>query len=228
MRGQQARFAWRAPFLEALAAGGSVERAARTAGVDKSSAYARRRRDPVFAADWTAAAAQARARLAGGDRPVLGLDEYVRSSRAGRPCVMRVGPGRWSTEKERVFLEELAATANVKAAAEAAGVSATAVYRRRMEWPGFAEAWAASLAQGWARIETLLVHAATETLDPAPVTGAREAPAMSVQQAMDLYKLHRHSVTGEGKRPRHGWRKKEPTIEEVRAEVLRRVRAIKG
>lgn len=219
---------WRAPFLEALAAGGSVERAARIAGVDKTSAYARRKRDPVFADDWAAALDRGRRLLAAGKRPMLGAGEYVRASRAGRPCVMRVGEGRWSTEKERVFLEELAATANVKAAAQAAGVSTTAVYRRRMDWPGFAEGWGASLAQGWARIETLLVHAATETLDPPAVTGAREAPAMSVGQAIDLYKLHRHGVTGEGKRPRRDWRKGEPTIEEVRAEVLRRVRAIGG
>lgn len=221
-------WAWRGPFLEALVAGGSVERAARTAGVDKTSAYARRKRDPVFAADWKACAERARARLAAGERPVLGAGEYVRASRAGRPCVMRVGPGRWSTERERVFLEELAATANVKASAQAAGVSTAAVYRRRMGWPAFAEAWAASLAQGWARIETLLVQAATETLERPEVSGAREPPAMSVAQAIDLYKLHRHGVTGEGRRPRHDWRAKEPTIEEVRAEVLRRVRAIKG
>ena len=38
--------------------------------------------------------------------------------------VKRVGPGRWTAAAERRFFDELAATANVKRACAAAGVSA--------------------------------------------------------------------------------------------------------
>ena len=43
---------WQAPFLRALARSGNVRVAAREAGVDRSSAYTRRKSDPVFAARW--------------------------------------------------------------------------------------------------------------------------------------------------------------------------------
>ena len=154
-------------------------------------------------------------------------NQVIRSSKAGRPCIARVGPGRWSAESERAFLAELRASANVKAAARAAGVSAVAAYNRRRLWPAFAEAWCEALAEGYVRIETLLIHAATCTLDPEPEPdAAREAPLMSVEQAMNLFKLHRASQQG-GKPQRYGWRRQEPDIEQVRAEILRRVAAIK-
>lgn len=59
--------------------------------------------------------------------------------------------GRWSQEAEARFLGELAATANVRAAAAAAGFSTTAIYKRRAAWPGFSAAWDAALDQGYAR-----------------------------------------------------------------------------
>lgn len=158
--------------------------------------------------------------------PRLRDDETIRSSRSGRPCIARVGPARWSARSERAFLAELTASANVAAAARAARVSTTAAYNRRRLWPAFAEAWADALAEGYVRIETLLIHAATSTLDPEPAPeAAREAPIMSVEQAMNLFKLHRASQQG-GKPQRYGWRQREPNIEEVRAEILRKVAAM--
>jgi hypothetical protein len=163
----------------------------------------------------------------GGSRQPTPRDhEIVRASKAGRPCIARVGPGRWSARSERAFLAELTATANVKAAARAAGVSAQAAYNRRRLWPAFAEAWRDALAEGYVRIETLLIHAATATLDPEPTPQAvSEAPAMTVEQAMNLFKLHRASQHG-GKAQRYGWRRQEPDIEDVRAEILRKVAAM--
>jgi hypothetical protein len=166
--------------------------------------------------------------LAGGVRggPRLRPDEIIRSSKSGRPCILRPGPGRWTARAERVFLAELTATANVAAAARAAGVSTVAVYNRRRQWPGFAEQWDAAKAEGYVRIEMLLIHAATVTLDPDPAPeDVREAPPMSVEQAFNLHKLHRASQHG-GKPQRYGWRQQLPDIEEVRAEVLRKVGAI--
>ncbi len=224
------RAGWRAAFLVALGRSGSVALAAKTAGIDRTSCYATRKRHPDFAREWARAKGRAQGRLAAGRTPRLAADEIVRASGSGRPCVMRAGPGRWSTGKEAIFLEELATDANVQRAAAAAGVSATAVYKRRANWPGFAERWALALAQGYARLECLLVHAATDTLAGGAATGGRDTPAMSVDQALNLFRLHRQGVTGAGGRPgaRHDRRRAEPSIEEVRAEVLRRVKALGG
>ncbi|HYD25886.1 MAG TPA: hypothetical protein VEB68_13935 [Croceibacterium sp.] len=230
--------AWRRAFLRELARSGSVARAAEKCGIDRTTPYPLRKHNPAFAASWDRALATARARLAHsraiesppqGDElrkpPRLRDDEVVRASRAGRPCIVRAGPGRWSARAERAFLAELAASANVSAAARAAGVSAQAAYNRRKRWPAFAAAWAEAKAEGYERLELLLLHAATATLDPEPAVEAREAPAMTVDQALNLFKLHRAGVQG-GKPQRYGWRAQEPDIEDVRAEILRKVAAM--
>ena len=105
-----------------------------------------------------------------------------------------------------------------------------AAYNRRRQWPAFAEAWAEALAEGYVRIETLLIHAATTTLDPEPSPEETRqndyaAPIMSVELAMKLWLAHRASQQG-GKPQRYGWRRQEPDIEDVRAEILRKVEAI--
>ena len=65
--------AWRAVFLCALADYGNVQFAAAKAGVNPASAYASRKRDRGFAADWAARVAQGRAKVAAGStRPVTG------------------------------------------------------------------------------------------------------------------------------------------------------------
>jgi hypothetical protein len=231
---------WRRAFLRALARGGSVALAAHTVGIDRSSAYQARKSNPAFAASWERALADARLALSGAGqgpagpeaddrrRPLrLRDDEVVRGSKAGRPCVVRAGPGRWSVAAERAFLAELTASANVKAAARAAGVSAVAAYNRRRLWPAFAAAWEAAKAEGYERIEMLLLCAATATLDPEPAVDAREAPLMSVEQALKLL-LHRAGREGarRGRGRGYGWRRQEPDIEQVRAELLRKVAAI--
>src|SRR3954451_16989026 len=55
-----------AAFLEVLADTGIVSDAARAAGMHRDSAYALRNRDPVIAAGWRAAQAQARPQVADG------------------------------------------------------------------------------------------------------------------------------------------------------------------
>lgn len=221
------RGSWRAGFLDALRRGGSVERASQAAGIDKTTAYGARRRDPAFGAAWAAALAEAREALATGDVAPLARNEIVRASRAGRPCVMRVGPGRWSAETEALFLAVLEETANVKAAADTVGMSTTAIYARRGKWPAFAEAWAKALATGYTDVELLLIRHAKAVLSdaPRPRRRGRLKDDMTVADALNLLKLHRGSVKG-GTPQRYGWRKVEPDIEEVRAEVLRKVAAM--
>ena len=53
------RVDWRPTFLRVLADSGNVSCAARAAGVDRTTVYARTRRDPMFAAAWEQAEQEA-------------------------------------------------------------------------------------------------------------------------------------------------------------------------
>ena len=200
---------WRRAFLRELARGSSATAAARAVGIDRTTAYQARKVNPAFAASWQRALDAARERPAG-ERPRLSAgppreERIVRPSKSGRPCVVRAGPGRWSASVERLFLTELTATANVRAAARAAGVSKVAAYNRRKNWPAFAAQWDEALEEGYVRLETLLVYAATATLDPEPVEDVGEPPPMTVSEAMNLLKLHRARQHG-GRPQRYAWR----------------------
>ncbi|WBY07753.1 hypothetical protein PIB19_21115 [Sphingomonas sp. 7/4-4] len=164
----------------------------------------------------------------------------LRQDKNGKAQVIRA-TGRWSQEAEARFLGELAATANVRAAAAAAGFSTTAIYKRRAAWPGFSAAWDAALDQGYARIEALLIAGACDALSGAgAVAGAvaGEAPpsalvgegpplaaGMTVDQAMNLLRLHRASARG-GAPQRYDARAKPTDLGAVRASILRKVAAI--
>jgi hypothetical protein len=220
-------------FLRALEQSGSATHAARAAGVDRTTAYGARGRDAEFAAAWDAALGAARTVLAGGvaaTETPLARDEIVRSSKAGRPCVMRVGPGRWSSAKEALFLASLERFANVSRAAEAAGVTTAALYARRNRWPGFAEAWEAALRRGYTDVEMLLIENARATLGdwevtPVPAERAALSDTMSVGDALNLLRIHRAAVKG-GKPQLYGPRRQEPDIETVRANIMRKVEAM--
>ena len=160
-------------------------------------------------------------------RPILRPNEMIRGSKTGQCRIVRVRQGRWSAKAEAIFLAELTATANVNAAARAAGVTPQCVYMRRKLWPAFAEQWRAAVAEGWDRIETLVVCAATTTLDPEPLPErAWEAPRMSMDQAIKIWLTHRAGGPGAHKRRLGGMPRREPDIEEVRADMLRKVAAM--
>jgi len=153
----------------------------------------------------------------------------VRPAKNGNTRVIR-SRARWSDAAEAVFLEELAATCNVTAAAEAAGFSTTAVYQRRMRWPGFAAAWAEAVEQGYARIEAMLVERATDSLRSTSILRQaqderEDRPAPTFAEALNLLRLHRASVRG-GAPQDYRAREKAPDMDEVRASILRKIEAI--
>lgn len=160
----------------------------------------------------------------------------VRQDKNGKAQVIRA-TGRWSQAAEARFLGELAATANVRAAAAAAGFSTTAIYKRRAAWPGFRTAWDAALDQGYARIEALLIAGACAALSggeaaegaaaaEAAVGGDAPAPAaMTVDQALSLLRLHRAAVKG-GAAQHYDAKAKPADLAAVRASILRKVAAI--
>lgn len=127
---------WVARFLEALRAGNGVRAAAREAGVTSSTPYHRRRTDEEFAREWDSI------------RPV---DDRKKKRNGPKP--------RRDAAKIEVFLEELAATSNVTAAAATADLTKSTIYKLRREDPDFARQWYAALAEGYDNLEMdLLQH----------------------------------------------------------------------
>lgn len=231
MAGPAAAAPWRRTFLRELARSGSVKLAAALCGIHRTSPYAHRKTNPAFAASWERALAEARERLGAGQAgelaaaPRLAEDEFVRSSKSGKPCIARAGPGRWSARREKAFLDELANSANVSAAAAAAGVSTTAVYNRRRLRPDFARAWDEALRQGYARLEAHLLCAATSALDPDPAFEVRGELDVGFAEGLNLLRLHHAAVHG-GHPRRHDWRMQLPDITVVQAEVRTKMEAI--
>lgn len=189
---------WRRVFLLALRRSGNVRLAARRAGVDHSSAYQLRNRDAGFAGRWAGAVARAAERAAAGEleAPVVAgsLDAgpgpaglVVRHSKNAGTQVVRAAAGRWSAGTERDFLAALATTACVKRAAEAVGLSPTAVYARRKADAGLRARWAEALSVGEERIGDFLTAAVLAAFDPE--VAASGVPAASVGEAIAIARL---------------------------------------
>jgi hypothetical protein len=207
---------WTIPFLRALERTGDARASAEDAGIDHTTAYARRRAHPEFAAAWEEAIA---AHAAGAEREKA--EELERLRRAAPPrsgelsCpspkaegkpkaqLKRAGHDRWSPRKEKAFFDELAATANVKRAAKAAGVSPNAVYQRRLRDAHFRAKWAAVLETGRASIEMHLVEAANRSFEPEELDvdgidvtlgnrppDGRAGPVVSVAEAIRIVQVH--------------------------------------
>lgn len=151
----------------------------------------------------------------------------VRYDQSGRAKRVKTGGYQWSEEAEEAFFDHLAASCNVRASAEAVGFTADTVYRQRRMRPEFAQRWQAALEQGYARLEMALVEAANDTLEDVEFDAERPIPKMTVEQAMNVLRAHRNEVRGDGRRG-PGRHAHPPTLEEVRASIEKKVRAIKA
>ena len=156
--------------------------------------------------------------------PAIG-GTIVRRAINGTTKLIRTRGKRWSDAAEATFLATLAASANITAAAAAAGFSTTAIYRRRLREPGFAARWAEAIELGFTRLEWLVLETATCTLEGTPLAADHPMLPTTMADAINLLKLHRAQTRG-GAPQRYGWRLTLPPIEEVDAEILRRVEAI--
>lgn len=113
----------------------------------------------------------------------------IRIFRDGQPKRHFTDGARWSDEAGEVFLNALAASSNVTASAEA-GFSPTAVYRRRRLDTGFAAKWEAAKAQGYARLELAMVHAAIATMEGTALDADNPITQMSASDVLNLLRLH--------------------------------------
>jgi hypothetical protein len=203
MTGKRKPPRWVVPFLRALERTGDVRAAAEDAGIDHSTAYARRKRPGDFADAWDAAMDRYAAAKEERQAEEIAALEDARSAPpalrhaqderrppeemvGGGSQLKRAGHDRWGPRKEKLFFDELAATANVKRAAKAAGVSPNAVYQRRMRDAHFKAKWAAVLETGRAAIEMKLVEAANRSFDAEELDTGEVEPRVSVAEAIRI------------------------------------------
>jgi hypothetical protein len=166
-----ARLAWEESFIEALARLAMVKRAAQAAGVASGSVYARRAKSPAFAKLWDETLAQAKA--------VLRQRRICNSENAPSPI-------QW----QRTFLDALAETSNVSAAAVRARMPAREVYRMRRENEDFARKWHAALVEGYEHLELELL-ARLRSGEP------KDGPKFDNGSALRLLALHRDTMAQE-------------------------------
>ncbi len=229
----------RAAFLTALGETGNQGIAAAHARVSRSWVTLNKTNDPEFRAACEAAVAGAAARAteraaAGGSaRPsarwgyIDGEEMVVRAGNGRRAVVARARLRQWTPRTEDRFLGVLAASANVKLACAAAGLSVASAYVHRRKWPAFGRRWQAALETGYLRLEFALVANGCSAFEPGKgFESDLPMPPMNYHEAITLLRLHRHGVTGgSGGRPgRAITRLPDPAA--ARAAILRNVAAL--
>lgn len=145
--------------------------------------------------------------------------------------VKRAGPGRWSKAKEKIFFDELAATANARMAAAAVGLTKNAVLQRKRRHPAFAAKWDAVVAAGRANIDLYLVEATDQTFDPDELHVGEGPPKVTIDQAIKISQIAPRA--GNGGMTRKQWEQGSfedeaedmgyDAIEEVRERIMRKL-----
>jgi hypothetical protein len=126
-----------------------------------------------------------------------------RKGTAPRKAARKRKPKRvpWSARRERIFLETLAQTAKVAAAVRASGLSDSNVYRHRQCDEGFRGRWAAALAEGFERLEAMMLDRALNGVRKPVWYGGKRVGTMteySDRTALALLAQHRGTVRDAG------------------------------
>lgn len=217
---------WRRVFLRVLGQGANVREAALAAGIDHSTAYQYRRRNPHFARLWKDAVGKAREAMAQGQVPeelafADARPRAIRSSKNGNTCVMAVGEGRWSEEVEEKFFTILAATGNVKEAARQINMSTTSLYNRRKIWPAFDARWDEVICLATERLAVQLLMSASNLLEP-PDLPVPDLEGMSVDLAIRVAQLYEGRRRKTGDLRRYDRKRPPVDVEAVKAEIIRK------
>lgn len=115
-----------------------------------------------------------------------------------------------------IFINELAETSNVKAAADAANVSQSLVYKRRREDPDFARRWYAALAEGYDNLEMeLLGRLRSGRLEDVDADGTRRK--FDIGTAFRCLIAHRETVQKE--KGRKTLEEEVATIQSINAKI---------
>lgn len=142
-----------------------------------------------------------------------------------RPLQKRkVRRGGWTAKKKAAFLDHLAATCNVAASARKVRMGEGGVYALRRRCAEFRAGWALALAEGYARLELMLLERAmngtvkTVTRANGAVETTHEYP-----NALALSLLSRHRASVAEAEAEHD----EEELEEVRRRILRKLEAVR-
>jgi hypothetical protein len=114
-----------------------------------------------------------------------------------KPQARKASRRDWTKVKEQSFLQALAETCNVTAAAAAAGVSVSAAYERRRKIAAFRAGWAEAIARAYQRLELVMLDRALNGTEKVVVRkdGSEERMRDYPNQvAMTLLKMHRDSA----------------------------------
>jgi hypothetical protein len=131
---------------------------------------------------------------------------------------------RWTQAKGKNFLEVLAATANVRAAFRAAGLTESIVYRRRKTDPEFRAGWEAALCDGYAKLEMALLERAIHGVHrPIVPKGTEVVLVHEYPDRLAIALLTLHGRTVHGTAPGTRW---DP--EEAKARLADKLATIAG
>lgn len=249
-RGRRKRFTAlrRAEYLEVLGRTGNARAAAAAIGISRNRMREMRRRDAAFDHDCAEAEAGATRRLAGVRGPFDGIDdgnfETIRRRRDGRVQIIAVGPGRWSKKIEDRFFAVLAECGNIDASARAVGFAGTDMHRRRRQWPAFARRMEEVLEDAELRLELLLASTGNRWVQAEAGAGAgaggeaggaeRAAVPFDPEFALRFLKWREEKKRARGESGRsvgsaaRRQAVEDMPIEAVRAEILRRIDAIRA
>lgn len=148
------------------------------------------------------------------------------------PQLRRAGRRLWDEEVKQQFLDVLAATCNVRAAARAVAMTDRGAYGVRARDPAFAAAWNAALEQGYSELEMLLlrqsIHGSTMTETVEDGEGRRKqvktVHSYPHGMAMQLLSAHRKSVED----VRAAQTGNQAGSEQIRAEIQVKIAAMRA
>ena len=109
------------------------------------------------------------------------------SARSGAAAKKAPEVRRWTLERQADFLAHLAMTCNVRASARAVGMSEQGVHRLRLRSPEFRDAWETALADGYVRLEMMLLDRALNGVEKASV--GKDGEKVSVTEHSDRLAL---------------------------------------
>ncbi len=157
---------------------------------------------------------------------LLNTDQLVQKNCNGRVQMRKPYMGKFSVKRRAAFLDHLAATCNVKVAAENSGITPSAAYQWRRRDAVFAEQWQAALETGYSCLETMLLARARGMTElPMGEIPAPDPSNMDADLALRLLGHHRRGVSG-GKRS-GGKMLSRATEDETNAAILKQLRALR-
>ena len=130
----------------------------------------------------------------------------------------------WTKTKETKFLSVLADSCNVSLAARQAGVSSSAIYRRRARDASFRAGWDGALAEGYAKLELEMLKRALHGVQKTVFSRSGERARFreyNDQLGLALLRMHRDSAALTDRGPN------EAEVEEARQRIIERLERIR-